>query len=72
MNTETHYAEAFEELKRIVATFERGDVSIDELSAKIGRAAQLIRICKSKLATTDEDVQRILKELDAISSGTTS
>ncbi|MDR1380136.1 MAG: exodeoxyribonuclease VII small subunit [Tannerella sp.] len=72
MNTETHYTEAFEELKRIVATFERGDVSVDELPAKIERTAQLIRICKSKLATTDEDVHRILEELDGISSETIS
>ena len=37
---------------------------IDELSEKVKRAAQLIKICKSKLSTTEEDVNKILRELD--------
>ena len=43
---------------------EQGEISVDELSEKVKRAAQLIKICKLKLATTEEDVNKILKELD--------
>jgi len=64
MNEIVNYAEAFEELQGIVSEIEQGEISVDELSEKVKRAAQLIKICKSKLATTEEDVNKILKELD--------
>jgi exodeoxyribonuclease VII small subunit len=37
---------------------------VDELSEKVKRAAELIRICKTKLTTTEESVNTILKELE--------
>ena len=64
MNEIVNYTEAFEELQRIVLEIEQGEISVDELSEKVKRAAQLIKICKSKLTTTEEDVNKILKELD--------
>lgn len=63
------YQEAFEELQSIVAEIEAGEITVDELSAKVKRAAVLIRLCKEKLTRTEEDVNQILKELDA-SEGT--
>jgi exodeoxyribonuclease VII small subunit len=62
-----NYTEAFEELQRIVSEIEQGEISVDELSEKVKRAAYLIKICKSKLSTTEEDVNKILKELDSTS-----
>lgn len=64
MSEEINYTAAFEELQGIVTEIEEGEISVDELSAKVKRAAQLIKICKSKLATTEEDVNSILRELD--------
>jgi len=63
--TELSYSEAFEELQVIVSEIEQGEISVDELSAKVKRAAMLIKICKTKLSTTEEDVNVILKELDS-------
>lgn len=57
------YTEAFEELQQIVSEIEEGTISIDELSEKVKRAALLIKVCKAKLITTEEDVNQILKEL---------
>ncbi|MDR2763543.1 MAG: exodeoxyribonuclease VII small subunit [Tannerella sp.] len=68
MNKETTYTEAFEELKRIVSDVDRKEIPIDELAEKVRRAAQLVKICKSKLDSTEEDVNRILKELDTTSN----
>ena len=62
---EINYTEAFEELQHIVTEIEEGKISVDELSEKVKRAATLIKICKTKLTTTEEDVNQILKELDA-------
>ncbi len=64
MNNEITYTAAFEELQLIVQEIEEGDISVDELSVKVKRAAQLIKICKSKLTSTEEDVNQILKELE--------
>ena len=64
MSDTINYTEAFEELQAIVSEIEQGEISVDELSEKVKRAAQLIKICKSKLTTTEEDVNKILKELD--------
>ena len=64
MSKEPNYTDAFEELQTIVSEIENGEISVDELSEKVKRAAILIKICKTKLTTTEEDVARILKDLD--------
>jgi exodeoxyribonuclease VII small subunit len=69
MSTKTNYTEAFEELQEIVSQIEEGEISVDELSEKVKRAATLIKICKTKLTTTEEDVDKILKELDTADNG---
>ena len=64
-----NYTEAFEELQRIVNEIEEGQISVDELSEKVKRAAHLIKICKTKLSSTEEDVNKILRELEGSSDG---
>lgn len=64
MNDSINYTEAFEELQRIVSEIENGEISVDELSEKVKRATHLIRICKLKLTSTEEDVNKILKDLE--------
>ncbi len=65
MSNNMKYTEAFNELQEIVLEIEKGEISVDQLSEKVKRAALLIKICKSKLANTEEDVNKILKELEA-------
>lgn len=65
MNEQPNYTEAFEELQKIVTEIEEGQITVDELSEKVKRAAFLINICKTKLTSTEEDVNRILKDLDS-------
>lgn len=64
MSDKPSYTEAFAELQTIVSEIEDGEISVDELSQKVKRAAFLIKICKAKLSTTEEDVNKILKELE--------
>ena len=63
MEEELNYTNAFAELQEIVTEIEQGEISVDELSAKVKRATALIKFCKLKLTTTEEDVNTILKEL---------
>lgn len=64
MSDKMKYQEAFEELQQIVTDIEEGEISVDELSEKVKRAAELIKICKNKLTRTEENVDQILKELE--------
>jgi exodeoxyribonuclease VII small subunit len=64
MENKENYVEAFEELKTIVSEIEQGEISVDQLSEKVKRATQLIKICKAKLSATEEVVNKILKELE--------
>jgi len=64
MNEQHNYSEAFDELQLIVSEIEHGQISVDELSQKVKRATVLIKICREKLSATEEDVSKILKELE--------
>ncbi len=57
------YTEAFQELQEIVAEIEKGETSVDVLSQKVKRAAELIQLCKNTLRETEGDVNSILQEL---------
>jgi exodeoxyribonuclease VII small subunit len=61
---EISYDKAFEELQQIVRDMEEGEIGVDELSVKVKRASELIKICKAKLSSTEEDVSKILKGLE--------
>jgi exodeoxyribonuclease VII small subunit len=59
------YEKAYNELQEIITAIETGDVSVDLLSEKVKRAAELIAFCKEKLTATEQDVQQILADLNA-------
>ncbi len=65
MNETPNYTAAFEELQMLVAEIEEGEISVDELSDKVKRAALLIKICRNKLTATEGDINKVLKELEA-------
>ncbi len=55
------YEEALKELEEIAAKMESGEYDIDELSAQLKRANELIKLCKDKLKKADADIQKIIK-----------
>lgn len=64
MSKQPNYTEAFEELQLIATEIEDGTISIDQLSAKVKRAIELIAICKAKLSATESEIEGILKKAD--------
>lgn len=68
MSEKPTYTQAFDELQEIVSHIEDGEISVDELSEKVKRASELIKICKAKLSATEEDVSKILRELESTTS----
>lgn len=61
---EESYNEAMDKLRRIVAEIENGDPDVDILSVKVKEATRLIKLCKDKLFKADEEVRKVLEELD--------
>lgn len=57
------YKAAMEELESILASIEQGDMDVDDMLKKVGRATELIRFCRQKLTQTDEAVQKLLEEI---------
>jgi exodeoxyribonuclease VII small subunit len=64
MEKKETYNEAVEKLRVIVEDIERGELDVDVLSEKVKEATRLIKLCKEKLFKADEEVKKILEELD--------
>ena len=58
------YNEAIDKLRRIVADIERGDLDVDCLLDNV-KEARLIKLCKDKLYKVDEEVKKVLEELES-------
>jgi exodeoxyribonuclease VII small subunit len=56
------YEKALEELQQIVAQLQEGELSVDELSAKVKRAAELIAHCRSKLRQTEQELEGLFED----------
>lgn len=65
MKNKTTYTAAIQELEEIVSEIENADIGVDELSEKVKRASELIKICKDKLHKTEEEVSAVLKEIES-------
>jgi exodeoxyribonuclease VII small subunit len=58
------YAAAVAELEAIVAGLDDADVDVDVLAARVARAAELITLCRDRIASTRLEVERIVAHLD--------
>jgi len=57
------YTEASTELEEILTEIETGEADVDELSAKVERAAALIQLCREKLTRTEMKVKKAVADL---------
>lgn len=57
------YAEALAELEQILARLERDDVDVDVLAGDVSRAADLLKVCRDRLAATGVEVERLVADL---------
>ena len=63
MDKNMNYAEAVERLEEIMSKVESGSVDVDNLSALLKEAGELITFCRSKLYSVDEEVKAVLKSI---------
>lgn len=57
------WAEAVAELESILAELESDDVDVDVLSVRVRRAAELIAVCRDRIAGARFEVERVVAEL---------
>lgn len=58
-----NYKEAVAEIEAIVAKLEENRLDIDELSAQVKRALELLAFCNFKLRATEQEVEKLLQEM---------
>lgn len=58
------YNEAVSELNSILEDLESERVDVDELTARVKRAVELIKLCREKIEETELEVRKIVKEFD--------
>lgn len=61
---EIGYADALEELERILDELESDDVDVDELSAKVRRAAALLEACRTRISDAKMRIEEVVDSLD--------
>jgi exodeoxyribonuclease VII small subunit len=56
------YQAAMAEVEQILASLEKKDLDVDELSQKVKRATELLQACKKKLYETDAEIQAVFEK----------
>ena len=59
-----NYEAAIAELEQIVESIESESIGLDELSTQVQRASELIRMCRAKLKQTEDDLDRIMENIE--------
>lgn len=59
-----NYTEALTELEEIINQIESGDLTVDELSEKVKKAADLVKTCQDKLRKTEDEINKTLEGLE--------
>jgi exodeoxyribonuclease VII small subunit len=61
--TKISYDASFEELQEIMQDLQEDEISVDELTAKVKRAAELLKMCNQILRDTERNVGDLIKDL---------
>ena len=58
------YKEAISEIEEILQQIENEEPDVDQLSEKVKRLSVLVSWCREKLHHTEEEIEKILKEIE--------
>ncbi len=65
----TDWNEAAEELNAIVASFDQGEVSVDDLFIKLERATKIIESLEERLSATRAKVEELAPRIAKVATG---
>ncbi len=60
--TELTYTDAMNRLELILSELEEGKKSVDELSALVKEAAELVKSCRKKLKSTEDEIAKAFED----------
>ncbi|HVB50600.1 MAG TPA: exodeoxyribonuclease VII small subunit [Acidimicrobiales bacterium] len=66
MSDVNEWNDAASELNAIVASFDEGEVSVDDLFAKLERATTIIEALEARLATTKAKVEELTPRITKV------
>lgn len=56
------YEQAMQRLEKIVQGFEQNTLELDQLTAQLAEAQELIKLCNDKLQQVETDVKKLLND----------
>ena len=62
------YAEAMTELEGILEELEGDHLDVDVLAERVRRASELIKLCRTRISRAQDDVNRIVTDLEVFES----
>jgi exodeoxyribonuclease VII small subunit len=71
-NGEIGYADALTELEQILDELDGDEVDVDVLGARVRRAAELLRLCRARIAGARFEVEQVVGELEAEAEAATA
>jgi exodeoxyribonuclease VII small subunit len=63
------YADAMSELDDILRELEGDQLDVDVLAERVRRASELIKLCRTRIARAQTDVDKIVTDLEAFEQG---
>ena len=57
------YNAAMQEVEQILASLEKNNLDVDEMSQKVKRAAELLQACKQKMYQVDTEIQAVFENV---------
>lgn len=61
---ELSYNQAMSEIETILEKIESDDIDVDNLAHQVKRVATLLALCKNKLTVTQNEVEKVLKNIE--------
>ena len=58
------YNQAIEEIETIIDQIENDELDVDILTEKVKRVSFLLQLCKTRLRSTEVELEKILKNMD--------
>jgi exodeoxyribonuclease VII small subunit len=58
------YNSAIAEIEEIMEKIEANELDIDVLTENVKRVSQLLKFCKAKLYETEEEINKVMKDID--------
>jgi exodeoxyribonuclease VII small subunit len=58
------YEQALARIEEITGRIEAGELDVDELAKHVKEASDLLKFCKGKLFETEQEIEKILKEME--------